>query len=215
MMRSFIRVPFAILSCAVLCSCAVFMTKPFPTRSPAVDQEKLRGTWITGDEASQIEFDEKGVGHMAGLSWNGSHYTTEVIRIYTAAGKVHRYMAVEYTDDSTNSPLYAVYRYSLSPDGNQLFLWNPDMEVFEQAIKDGGLQGVVTHRKSRGSLFSPESPANKSIPASVTISNEPVDILSFMDSSNQIDCFTISEPPVAYRLIPPDKKDAGTKDVED
>jgi len=206
-MHHFLRATIAIASIMLLSSCGVFMTKPFPPRSPAVDQERLSGTWILGSDFHLLEFDESGVGHLGRLLWNGTHYTTEVVRIFTAAGPVHHYMAIEYHDDSTNNPLYAVHRYSFSPDGRQLFLWDPDMDVFERAIQEGALEGTVIRRKKRGESSSDESTAVKSMPSSIIVSNEPSDVLSRMDSSDYIACFQINTDSVAHRFNSHEKKE--------
>lgn len=186
----------------IITSCGVYMTQPFPVNDPPVDKERLEGRWRGDDNIYELQFGTNGIGYCGTLKWEDEEFKAESVRFFTATGLVNNYIALECIDENKLNPtLYLLYRYSFISD-NELVLWEPDLKLFDKAIKAGAFAGKVKYKTQKVVTPEdvPETIQRTPEPTYVILSTLPLDVIKFLDEPANVGYFMTNEASVLRKI---------------
>ncbi len=177
---------------------SVTIKQPLSADPKPVDKEKFEGTWLAGSSTLTVRFAKDGVGRIAGTRWEDDSFRLARGEMIVTEGRKHNFVSVRMEDeDGTMPDGYGFLQYTFVND-NDLVLWGPNVEAFEEAIQQKALQGDIT----------------KSQTTSVTVTSTPKEILAFIDDPERTDLFKYSEPVVLRKVAPADKEEQEADDGE-
>ena len=140
----------------VSCS-SVSMNKPLPNNTTEDQRGELVGEWEVEGGSCKVNFNSKGVGHLARLEWDDESGQFEVERqsfIVTQVGD-DLYLSLQHEDEG-DVPSYKLVQCIVSEEN--LVVWVPDTERFEELIKQKKLTAEVTHGKHSTDVALTSSP---------------------------------------------------------
>lgn len=175
----------------LLTGCSVVTTRqPLTAHPKAVDREKFEGVWSVGQDALTARFSADGILRVAGVEWQDDRFRLVEMELIVTEGKERNFLSVRYQEDGEWAEGYVLCQYAFTHQGD-LIIWQPDVDVFEEAIRSERLEGSV--EKSRYST-------------TVTVTNPPDALLRFIDQPQDLRLFHYTEPMVLRKLI--DRDDA-------
>jgi len=182
MMKKLLKLTTALAALMIVSCSSVSMNKPLPNNTTVDQRKELVGEWTTKDGSCKINFDSKGIGQFAYLEWNDESNKFEVSGqsfIYTQAEDDY-YLSIQ-SNDEEGDPTFSLAQCALSEEN--LILWLPNIEKFEELIKQKKLSGKVTRSKHA---------------TSVALSNSPKEIMKILKKER--DLFEYREPLVLSKL---------------
>ncbi len=182
-----------------ICACSTVST-PYPLNDQPtpMDQEKFEGTWIVEGGAVAVRFADDGVGHIAGVEWEGGKFRLMQGELIVTEGVPTNYLSIRFDDQGQWHEQYALVRYKFTDQG-ELVLWSPDIEAFESAIEAKELKGAI--EKDR---YNTE----------ITLTEAPDSLVRFMNDPKRQNLFNYQEPIVLRRIDLPVNSGSYQSDTE-
>lgn len=175
-----------LVALTVLGGCSsVTMLQPLPRAEGVIDQERLSGEWVSGDQVIYVRFGGNGIGQFAGLDWKDDRFQVEIGELIVSAGHEHNFFSVRVQEKGKWEEQYYFAQYRFTDQGD-LVVWQPEVAAFEKAVEAGRLEGTV----QKGSYGS-----------SVTLTGAPDVILTFIDNPENDALFEYKDPMVFKRLV--------------
>ena len=177
---------FTLMSAMLLaagCS-SVSSIHPLSAASAIVDREKFEGVWLIDKSAYTATVASNGVIRAASVEWKGEAFRLVELEALPAEGKSRKYLSIRIQEEGqwTNKYYFVEYKFT---DQGDLILWSPDVEVFEGAVTNHLLQGVL----QKGQYSS-----------DVTITNAPGALLEFIDQPRDQRLFNYTEPVILRKI---------------
>ena len=184
----FTKVIIALLSGVILllsvgCS-AVTIKDPLSENPEPIDQEKFEGTWLMDDEVFHVKFGSNGVAQIAGMEWESNQFHIVHAEVIVTKGDKHNFLSVRVQEDGEWMDEYFFLSYIFSENGD-LVVWSPDVDMFEDKIENGHLQGVITEGKYS---------------THVSITNSPLKLLKLINDPENMKLFEYGDPTIIRKI---------------
>lgn len=172
----------------LICGCSTVVTKnPLTTDPNSYGRDNFEGSWLIGDNIYFIRFAANGIARIAVVVWEDDRYQLGHGEMIVKKGDKSNYLSVRFKQDPEWMDDYIILQY-LFTDTGDLVLWIPNADIFEKAIKDKKLQGVIKKKK-----FSKD----------ITITSDPAKLLDFLSESDNLNLFDYREPIILRRVTSP------------
>ena len=149
-MTKFSKVVIALLSGLIIllsagCS-AVTIRDPLSEHPEPIDQDELEGTWLIDDEVVHVKFGSNGIAQIAGVEWESNQFHIVHAEMIVTKGDKHNFLSIRAQEDGEWMDEYYFLAYMFLENGD-LVAWSPNVNMFEDMIKNAHLQGVITEGK--------------------------------------------------------------------
>jgi hypothetical protein len=168
-----------------ICCSSVTSRYPLPGNSLAIDQKKLEGIWLVdSDEVIHLRFNSKGTAIIAGMEWKEDQYEIVYGEINVTEGDEYNFLSIRFQEDNKWLDNYYFLTYTFTEKGD-LILWLPNVDIFEEAIKNKQIKGII--EKDQYST-------------GITITNSSENLLKFINDASRHNLFDYKEPIVLYKI---------------
>tara|TARA_R110000850_G_scaffold252215_4_gene377382 strand:+ start:946 stop:1521 length:576 start_codon:yes stop_codon:yes gene_type:complete len=150
-----LTIPLATGILLLLSSCdAVLTESPISDRTSPLLQEQLTGIWQHEDGTIHVAFDSNGSGHTASLDWSKNKFKLEQGELHAAEIGGEKFFSfkpiVQDPDDDPKGYILAHFQFA---GDDELQIFSPDVEAFENKVKSGDLEGKVDKGKYSTRIF--------------------------------------------------------------
>ena len=122
----------------------VVMKEPFhESLLTEEEQGQLEGIWRFDGEVIRIAFASNGIPWIATVEWKGDDFVLNKSRLYFTKRNDSLYVCMPAEPGQTNECLFAEFRV----DDETAWVWIPDVDVFEELIGNGFLEGSIGEDK--------------------------------------------------------------------
>jgi len=163
---------------------SVTATQPLPRMEDFGEQEKLEGTWSDGDQVLHLAFDDQGVIHFAGVSWQEDHFGLERGEATVSEGVDLNLLSIRVQEKGEWLEGYIFAQFRITDRGD-LLLWLPEVDAFADAVDDGRLEGIVERGKYG---------------TDVSITANPEDLHAFINDPARPHLFNLTDPIILRRV---------------
>ena len=142
---------FAVGLCVLfMAGCSgVTMKEPFPeSQLTEEEQSQLEGDWHIDGDIITIAFASNGTPWMATVDWEEDDFVLNKSRFYFTKRNDSLYVCMPTEPGQTNEYLFAEFRV----DDEIALVWFPDVNVFEELIGNGILEGSIKKDKYSKSI---------------------------------------------------------------
>ncbi len=144
------KLPILILSVTAvfwLSGCSgVLLKEPLAATTAEDLQEDLEGTWFTEDGSLRLAFTEAGQGEIAYIERKEDAFQMERGEIAAVARDERLFLSIRFEEEGELPEEYYLAEYQIGEYQN-LIVWMPDMDRFEEAVGDGTLVGEIEKQK--------------------------------------------------------------------
>jgi hypothetical protein len=184
-MKLNLSLPLLLIALLVASGCSsVTTTHPLSSNPKPIDQEEFEGAWLADDQTFHVKFSSNGVAKIAGVEWKSNQFHIVHGEMIVTEGDEHNFLSVRFQEDGEWMEDYFFLPYTFT-EQDDLILWAPDTDVFEELIEKKQLQGII--KKGKYST-------------NITITNAPAGLLEIINDPENLKLFEYREPTILRKI---------------